>query len=179
MKRFVVGLLGILASSVVFGQGIQLDQGQSYTFEFNSVPLVPTPTSEPVRSHVIAWFEPTTYQYTHVALLEAFADSLADTPLTNSIGFDDYTGRWGVEYAWRIVGPNPDSPYFPDLQGVLRVTMLDGSAQLSGFEVAQYIDGNYYVGYFPIPEPNVSSLFAPILVSLFFVKKKSRSKAAL
>ena len=175
MKRFVASLLAAATCNVVMGQGMQLDQGQSYTFEFTSIPFVPPPSSDPIRSRVIAWFDPGTFQNNEEALFEIFANNLSDTPRTTSITFVEYPDRFGMIYSWSVLGPNAQPPFFPDLQGVLRVTMVSGSAQLSGFEVAQYINGDYYLGYFPIPEPGIPGLFVPALLSLIYFRRVKKN----
>ena len=168
MNKLLVGSLLVLAGAVSFGQGVPLQQGQSYTFEFTSIPnLRPALSVDPVQ--VIAWFEPGTFGAAN-ARLEIFPNNLFDTPLTNSVAMVEYPDRVGLPYWWSTFGPHADPPFFPDLQGVLRVTMLSGSARLSAFEVDQIINGDFYSGYFTVPEPAVASLFAAALV-LFRLRK--------
>ncbi len=104
-------------------------------------------------------------------MLEIFPNSLSDSPLSSTVTIDEFpSGREGVSYWWSWGGPHPEPPFFPDLQGVLRVTMLSGSAQLSGFEVAQVINGEFYSGYTAVPEPAVGTLLRAGLVCLLIFR---------
>ena len=173
MKKLIVGSILIALNAVALGQGVLLEQGQNYVFEFTSIPYL-RPTAAGDHSQVIAWFEPGTFSANENARLEIFSNSLADSPLSNSGAYiEEYpSGRAGLPYWWVAVGPNASPPFFPDLQGILRVTMLDGTARLSGFEVAQIIDGDFYTGYFAVPEPAVGTLFAAALACLVFFRIK-------
>ena len=53
--------------------------------------------------------------------------------------------------------------------------MLSGSAELSGFDVSQLINGGFYSGYFAVPEPASGTLFPEAVGCLVFFRMcKSR-----
>jgi hypothetical protein len=158
--------------STAFAQGVSLDQGQSYTFQFTSLQIV-EPTLGQHASEVIAWFDPGTFGWGDSAMLELFPNTLNDTPVSTTVAIDEFSGRTGLWYPWAN-GLNPPPPFFPDLQGVLRVTMLSGNAQLSGFEVTQVIDGQFYYGYFAIPEPTTGALTIATLACAFLKRPRTR-----
>jgi hypothetical protein len=171
MKKLIISSLLAATSVVALGQGVLLEQGQSYVFEFTSIPdLRPAVSADP--SQVIAWFEPSTFGRTTSALLEVFPNSLSDNPLSTTNPMVEYPDRVGLAIWWPTSVHGAQPPFFPDLQGVLRVTMLTGTAQLGGFEVDQVINGEFYSGYFSVPEPAASNLLAPALVWLVFSRMR-------
>ena len=168
MKKLLFCFSCILPGAVALGQGVLLQGGQNYTFEFDTIPHVP----QQAPSQVIAWFTPDS-QVTG-ALLEIFPNSLSDNPVsapTNVFIQEFPSYRIGIAYFWPDLGPNAQPPFFSDLQGVLRVTMHRGTAQLSGFEVSQTISGESYSGYFAVPEPAAATLVTTALGCLFFTGK--------
>jgi hypothetical protein len=178
MKFFLAGLLMVATSAAAFGQGVYLQQGDSYTFEFSSLPDA-GPGSFTTRSGVIAWFVPASVGQGDKVLIELFTDSLNDTPASNggsSVFVDSYDSPGGTSmpFMWGRAGPlgNPP-PYFPDLQGIVRVTMLNGSAQLTGFEVSEVINGEFYSGNIQVPEPGSSCLLALGFLSFVFFRTRT------
>jgi hypothetical protein len=168
IKILLFTLIVGAATSTAFAQSVPLNQGQSYTFQFTSLPIADPPSGHG-ESEVIAWFDPGTFNFGESALLEIFANTLSDNPVSTTVAIVDVNGRTGLWYTWSGPG-NPSPPFFPDLQGVLRVTMLNGNAQLSGFQVSQVIDGQFYSGYFPIPEPTTAA-FAVAALACAFLKR--------
>ncbi len=156
--RNLVACFSLLAScTIVYGQGVLLGPGQSYTFEFTSLPYVrPAQTDS---GSLAAYFAPGTFSDGESVLLEIFANTLSDAPLTSSYthsGPANPLDSVALAEVWRSTDP----PYFPDLQGNARVTMLNGDAQLDGFNVQQVISGGVYSQYFPVPEPSTFALIA-------------------
>ena len=177
MKKLIVGSVLVAFSAGAMAQGVLLDQGQSYIFEFKSLTdLRPAVAGDPCQ--VIAWFAPGTLDPPggEKAILEIFPDSLLDSPFSSTITIDEFSsGRGALIYGGLCGGPHPEPPLFPDLQGVLRVTMLSGSAQLTGFEVSQVINGEFYSDYTTVPEPAASTLLAAGLVCLLLFRIKTRT----
>jgi len=95
MKKLIVGSILVAFSAGALAQGLLLEQGQSYVFEFNSITdLRPAAASDP--SQVIAWFEAGSLDpgVGDKVMLEIFANSLSDTPLTSTITIDEFpSGR--------------------------------------------------------------------------------------
>jgi len=169
MIKLIVASILVGFSAVTLGQGVIVEPGKGYVLEFTSIPYVRPALSG--QSEVVAWFAPGTLSLDDSPQLEVFANSLSDVPLVTHITIDEFpSGRAGVVMSW-----GDDPPFFRDLQGVLRVTMLSGSAELSGFDVSQLINGGFYSGYFAVPEPASGTLFAETLGSLVFFRMwKSR-----
>lgn len=171
MKLLIGCAILISLNTVALSQGVHLEAGQSYVFEFSSIPdLGPGVSHSPSR--VAGWFAPGTIGLGENALMEIFPDSLSDSPFSISgVFIDEYpSGRTGLVYSWPSIGPQTQPPIFADLQGVVRVTMLSGAADLSGFEVTQVINGEFYSGYFTVPEPAVGTLFSLALACCRFFK---------
>jgi len=169
MKKLVFLLASMASSAVALGQGVLLEGGQNFVFEFDTIPQV----QEHSPSQVIAWFSPSSQVAS--ASLEIFANSLADSPLIVPTGAPQIvefpSSRIGISYSWRDFGLNAEPPFFPDLQGVLRVSLQGGTAQLLGFDVSQNINGVFYYGYFPVPEPSCSALVLTATACLYLRRK--------
>jgi len=164
MKTIVT--TAILIGSTVFalGQGVTLQQGQSYVFEFTSIPYLrpAQPGNDPFGAG--AWFAQGTMRSDESALLEMFPNSLSDVPLSvTGSGTDDPSdSEVGIGHVWM-----PDeAPFFPNLHGVMRVTMLNGSAELIGFSVSQVVNGGFYSSHTAVPEPTAGTMLAVALGSL-------------
>src|SRR5262245_29298446 len=168
MKKMIVSSL-LFGANIVLGQCVLLQQGQSYTFEFTSL-TYQRPAAFGDRGQVIAWFEPGTFGFGASAQLQIFANNLFDRPLTNVVAIDQYPDTVGLPYWWGGGLTNTPAPFFPDFQGVLRVTMLTGQARLGNFEVSQVINGGFYSEVFQVPEPGTFTLFGMALVCLLFFR---------
>jgi hypothetical protein len=135
---------------VASAQGLLLTQGQNYVFEFTSLPYV-RPAAQRDAGSFAAYFAPGTFSDGESVLVEVFADTLSDPPLSSTYthsGPPEPLGSVALAFGWSSSAP----PFFPDLQGVARVTMLSGDAELQGFAVKQVINGGVYSQYFPLPE---------------------------
>ena len=160
MKKILT--IAVLVGSSVFaiGQGLTLQQGQSYVFEFTSLRYLCPAEQGNDTGQASAWFAQGTFNSGESALLEMFPNSLSGIPLSIiGDGYDPSDSAQGIGYLW---GPD-EAPFFPDLHGVLRVTMLSGSAELSGFGVTQVVNGGFYSGHFAVPEPAAGTMLAAAL----------------
>jgi hypothetical protein len=169
MKNFIASLSLFASCARVLGQGVVLGPGQSYTFEFTSLQyLRPAQTDS---GSLAAYFAPGTFSDGESVLLEVFANTLADTPVTSYYthsGPANPIESVAVAVAWR----SSDPPFFSDLQGITRVTMLSGDAELDGFGVQQVINGGVYSQFFAVPEPSTGVLFAAELsCAIWFMRK--------
>jgi len=154
-----------------FAQGEVLKQGQSYIFEFTSLPYMRPATQIDSGSFNVR-FATGTFTDTDSVLLELFPQSLSDTPLSST-----FSGSGGpldaveIGQAWTAFSP----PFWPDLQGIARVTMLTGDAQISILRVQQIVDGGVYSQTFAVPEPSVSILsFYGATIVLLFGRRRTR-----
>jgi hypothetical protein len=135
---------------VASAQGLLLAQGQSFVFEFTSLPFL-RPAAQRDTGSFATYFAPGTFSDGESVLVEVFADTLSDPPRSST-----YTHSGPANplesIALLFVWSSSDPPFFPDLQGVARVTMLSGDAELQAFAAKQVIDGGVYSQYFPLLE---------------------------
>ncbi len=167
MIKPIVASILVGFGTMALAQGVIVEPGKDYVFEFTSIPYL-RPAQFKEGSQIVAWFAPGTLSLNESSQLEVFANNLSDVPTVSYITIDEYpSGRAGVVASWGYNSP----PFFSDFQGVLRVTMLSGSAELSGFDVSSAINGGFYSGYFAVPEPQIGCLCAEALGGLLFLRK--------
>ena len=157
---------------VAAAQGVILTNGQSYLFEFTSLSYL-RPAEMTDSASFTAFFASGTFSDGETVMVDIFPDSPSDTPLSAS-----YTHvcpanpqeGYGIRF---LLSSAP--PFWPDLQGVVRVTMLNGDGELNSFAARQIVGGNVYSQFFPVPEPSSLSLgiCAAALVTLFRAFRKS------
>ena len=83
MNKAFIMLLVLASSRLVFGQGVLLGPGQSYVFEFNSLPyLRPVSPGETGTGNVVTWLDPASYASSGSVRIDCFANTLSDTPIT-------------------------------------------------------------------------------------------------
>ena len=156
--KLVTGLLFHGLTLLAFGQGVGIGPGGSYSFGFSSLNFI-RPATAADGGQVSVNFVNNGLGPGESLLLELFPNALTDTPLAFTFGgaaggpFPDGS-LGGVALFW---SPGAAAEW-PDLQGVVRVTMNSGSVQLSSFAVTQVAGGGYYSQNFPVPEPTVMSL---------------------
>jgi hypothetical protein len=172
MKALFITLAFTASGIMGFSQGTMLGPGQSYVFEFTSLPYS-RPATQSDNGSIAAYFAPGTFSDGESVEFAIYANSLADTPrigtYTHSGPADPLAG-YGFAFSWF----NTDPPYFPDLQGLYRVTMLTGDAELSWFSVKQVVNGGVYSGYFPVPEPSPAALLGLGLVWFTWFRRRAR-----
>ena len=158
--KLIVGLFFHGLTLLAFGQGMGISSGGSFTFEFSSLAFI-RPATAADGGQVSVNFIANGLGPGERLLLELFPNTLTDTPL--AFTFDGVAGGsfpdgslGGVAIFW---SPGTAAEW-PDLQGVMRVTMNSGSIQLSSFAVTQVAGGGYYSQTFPVPEPTTSALLA-------------------
>ena len=149
MKKtsFVVG--GVFALSLNCYCQLHLNAGDTYIYQFSSLPLV---QQFPAEGHFFTASSFVTLN-TETLLpgdqlrLEMFENSPADAPFCSTTLFG--SGSCFANLGWQ------------DLQGAVRLTMLSGSVQVEtiGLEVVTLIPftplaGHYYSTITPVPEPS-------------------------
>jgi hypothetical protein len=163
-----------------FPQGVLLSAGESYEFQFSSLSYLqpiafPNQVSHTGSGDVVVSFTPYSIGDGDSFLLEAFPDSLSDVPVSRVFSFPDNQLPDGV-YIGFIWWPGPE-PFWPDLQGAARITMLTGNAEITSFGVRQIVGGSVYQQSFPVPEPTVPSfvLFGTLALILFHHRCANRT----
>lgn len=165
MKRMllIIALLGT-SSLCGLGQGLTLNAGDVFTFEFNNLQFeshLPVPTDAYTRVLIGK------QNFTGSFLFEAFEDNSAQAPLFS---------------ADVVAGVNPSSdfyfgPAWQDLQGVIQITMESGSMTIPVMlgAVVTPTDDVYSQSVNVIPEPTVMALlFAGAMPLLLMRRRKAR-----
>ena len=156
--KIVAGLFCHGLTLLAFGQGVGIGPGGSFTFEFSSLAFI-RPANAADGGQVSLNFVTNGLGPGESLLLQLFPNTLGDTPL--AFTFDGAAGGpfpdgslGGVAIFW---SPGAAAEW-PDLQGVVRVTMIGGAVQLSNLSVTQVAGGGYYSQTFPVPEPTATAL---------------------
>ena len=143
---FVLGVVQLIACA----QGVLLKEGKSYVFEFTSLPYI-RPAQNDFNSFSVT-FAQGTFSDGETALVELFTNSLTDLPLSST-----FSGSGGpldqvvAVYGWRSGSP----PFWPNLHGLARVTMIIGDAEITDFAVRQIVAGGVYFQTFPVSTPKL------------------------
>jgi len=172
--KLIAGLLFHGLTLLTFGQGVGIPTGGSYAFEFSTLPFI-RPATPADGGQVSVNFVTDGLGPGESLMLELFPNALTDTPL--AFTFDGAAGGpfpdgslGGVAIFW---SPGA-AAVWPDLQGVVRVTMGSGSIQISSFSVTQVASGNYYSQTFPVPEPTAMA-FVLVGAGLLMATRRRRS----
>jgi hypothetical protein len=172
VMRWLLILTWLAMTPKVVAQGVLLTTGHSLVFEFSSLnylrPIAfPNEATQTGSGQLDVNF--TTYSVGDgdSFLLEAYADSLSDIPKSRVFTFPENQLPEGI-YVGFLWWPGSES-FWPDLQGVARLTVLTGSAEITSFGVRQIVGGSVYQQSFPVPEPSCSVLFVLGGVFLLFL----------
>jgi hypothetical protein len=155
-------LLGFCAS--LPGQAVVLNSGDSFVFQFTTLPLIQITTTYQPAFVDIPYIGGTNDSFR----VEFFENSVAQSPFYSNIN----QGQPGVS-------PNNDSQYifndpmhpWTDLQGVIRFTGLTGSVLLNQLTIQVYDSPNLYRETLPVQEPATSTL---LLFGLAIFRLRSR-----
>lgn len=176
MKTITLLLLFCISQIAALAQGVMLNAGDSYVFQFSSLDYLrpiafPNEVFQTGSGQVEVSFTPYSVGDGDSFLLEAFPHSLSDAPVSRTFSFPE-NQLWDGIYLGFIWWPGPD-PFWPDLQGVARITMLTGNAEITSFGVRQIVDGSVYQQVFPVPEPTVPT-FGLIGAGAFILFRRQR-----
>jgi hypothetical protein len=172
MRSFVCALFLITLQMAASGQGIVLTAGQSYVLTFDSIsysgPYIPPsgtlgdpgPPSNQSDSAFIFFARNELDDGTSELIWEIFPGDLTTTPITEQIVGASYAvpPEDPVVHGVALRSGPTAAPFFPNLQGAFRVTMLNGTAEVSGFSVSQIVGDSFYSQSFPAPEPSPATL---------------------
>jgi hypothetical protein len=166
----VVGCLNVGPALYAQGSILTLHQGETFSFGFSALPHLDTQDN---------WGNACTLRFvsgsltsSETLLVEMFPNNLSDTASSWSVSGIGSGENFGATYVW------PRSqPFWSDLQGLLRFTMLQGSASIERVIVTQVVNNEVYQGSFSIPEPSSWSLLLASVCLL--LKKGARSNHSL
>ncbi len=155
-----------------FSQGVLLNAGDSYVFEFSSLDYYGPP--QPTQGGMFfANFAANSFMGGESLRIDLFPDLLFDTPSSYTFVMPtDPTETYRATILWSSFDP----PFWPDLRGMAQITMLTGVAQLDGIGVHQIVNGGLYSQFFPVPEPSVSVLGLVGIGGLVFLRRRYRVK---
>ena len=174
IKYFTI-LVSLLLPPSTLAQGtLTLNAGESYTFEFTSLPLVgpASPDAPFLRYGSMSGFFSTGPTGSSM-LWEMFENSTSESPIASQV----------VSPPTATL-PNPPPMYafagWADLQGVIRVSMLSGSTTMNTLRatvVRREEESLFeYSTLIPIPEPNLLSIVCVgvglISLTRFFANSK-------
>lgn len=154
MKQLLIISLWLSILFRGFGQGVLLNTGDSYAYQFSSLPFGGFSTSGNPRAYFSLPIFPSDLGPSGTLRFEMFEDTPNGIPifsrtLTMSSSIWDTDGT--VPNAWA------------DIQGSIRLTMLSGSIAINVFSLQAMIPAgtsgfNVYGGrVYPIPEPSALS----------------------
>jgi len=158
--KCLILLVSLLMQIGVCAQGtLKLNAGESFTYEFSSVQLVGLTFPDPpflTYGSLGCFFSPASVPGSTM-LWEMFATSVSDSPIASQV----------VGVPVFPQPPNPPPIYanagWQDLQGIVRLSTLTGSATLSQvrISVVRSEAGNLfrYSSLVPIPEPKPFVIF--------------------
>jgi hypothetical protein len=133
--------------TITTSQGVLLNAGDSFIFEFTSLDYI-GPSGPGDSSLFFARFTAGTFGGDDSVLIELFPDSLAEVPLVFTFFGEEAPRRTNLIYRATVFGPS--APFWEDLQGIVRVTMLTGEAEFDGIGIHQLVDSGVYRHFFPI-----------------------------
>jgi len=148
-------------------QGVILNTGDSYTYEFSSLPLQGTTTYVFLGGHTAFGLDAASLTPGYAMRFEAFENSDGETPLFSAIRTVDH----------QFVGADL-AGHWLDHQGVVRFTMLSGTAKLVWLDFDVFMplptSGSevYHLDFVPVPEPSVLA-FCAIAAVLFILGQRA------
>jgi hypothetical protein len=165
MKAIFLSLT-LLCPSALWAQSfLHLTAGQSYSYEFSTVPFTQSGALVlPSGGGIFYLADPTLNPGSQVRV-EMFEGRLGEVPLASSM-----VSSWNIYEGVHVGAPNA----WQDLEGSMRLTVLTGAVDLSGLEVRVFggpgplLDFNAY-GYnqiIPVPEPSTWSLLGVGLAAI-------------
>jgi hypothetical protein len=159
---FVVVCLNVGPMLYALGSILTLHQGEKFSFEFNALPYL-DPQANWGNACTIR-FVSGSLTSSETMLVELFPNSLSETATSWSISGIGSGENFAATYVW------PGSqPFWADLQGMLRFTMIGGSASIERVIVTQVVNNEVYQGVLSVPEPSSCGLF---LAGLFLILRR-------
>ncbi len=166
---FCVSFLSLIYTNKGFC-GLVLTDGESYTFEFTSLPY----GSEYMEEYFIyalirvSSTTPDTPQF----MFSVYEDSLGQSPIKSSLSSVD------PEFGVQSIGyfDRPESSPWQDLQGVFCIDVIEGTIEIESITAAAIINDVLYQQVFPVPiSSSCSILLSGILVIVLIRCKRNKS----
>jgi len=166
-------LCGTIALSLTCTGQLQLNTGETYTYQFDTLPLTFQfpPEGHFFNGRVSVSLNPATIETGDSLRLDMFENNLGEAPICSTTLSGN--GVCTANLAWQ------------DLQGVFRLTMLSGSVEVSRISLQVVTSttfqpgaGEYDLAFTPVPEPSPTALLSvPALIgalwTALFRKRKS------
>ncbi|MFA6271435.1 MAG: PEP-CTERM sorting domain-containing protein [Candidatus Paceibacterota bacterium] len=164
-------LITVLSVLIFINRGesqIILNQGESYDFTFSAM-NTNTGISFAWPIDVIVSYENDLLETGESIRFELFENNLSDTPWLST----DITPSGPLNQVTSIVYSTDESRWV-DLTGAVRITMLAGSAEISGLSIGRNFATDKYYVTASIPEPSTYSLL--LLGSIFWILINQKRK---
>lgn len=169
--KFIAALTLFVAQIAVHGQGVLLNTGDSYIFDFAALTYVRPAGIFDGGSTLTVRFQNNLLDPGELIRFQCFQSFSPESPFggfTLPPAVISETLRSFSVRQWGSFWPYPDSP------GFLKVTMLSGSVEFQGFSIEQVVGGGFYSDTFVVPEPGVGIMLA-VGLGLFCVFRKCGS----
>jgi len=174
----LLALLLFLAGKASFAQGgLTLNAGDSYVYQFSNLPLQSISLNPGKPDNLSVNFQLGSFTTNGSLLAEMFEDSTSEVPVASqTLTYDPSLSIPAPLFAI-LLSPNA----WQDLQGVVRFSMLSGSATITQFRVKTVLtDPAGYAIHWeiiqPVPEPSLFSLVG--VGSVIFCLKIGKCHAA-
>ena len=158
MKRTISSCVALLAASLPSLGQLVLNAGDTYSYEFGTLPFNRRIVGEPAANYGYFYFTfgAATFTTGDMIRLQFFENSLTESPIRTM----DFTPSDGPTFGI-YVGQG-----WQDIQGAFRITQLSGSETIDSINV-QVVKSNgdstfnfYQQIFTPVPEPSAITLFA-------------------
>ncbi len=168
---FLSSILAAVLVSLVFASqglcGLVLNEGDSYSFEFTSLPY----DSEYMEEYFligIVYLKPA-FSVNPSYRFSIYENSLNEIPIRSEIDIlDPLSGGFGyLEHS--------NSASWQDLQGVFSIEVLTGSIELESFVASTIIGTGMYSQTFNVPIPNSFIFISSGLILIICVCQTGRS----
>ena len=174
-RALLLAVLTMAACPDVYSQGITLSAGETYTYQFSTLPLLGpwNPVEPPPAPFGRLGGAFASFPRGGSIVCEMFEDSSSGVPIATQ------TWVW-PEGSGMPPPPGPalvSSGAWGDLQGTVRFTMVSGSVTIPYFLVdAVRSDSGVFNEYFSrvVPEPGVLSLFCAFVTVMLFSRASVR-----
>jgi len=157
MVTILFGVMGFYNFAIA---AIPVTSGGSYTLEFSSLPFIEVAPGYQDQISIGFNFLGDVFDPGETMRIEFFEDTINSSPFSDGNYPTFPSDITSPMNSYGIGVLNPYSPYWKDLQGITKMTMLSGLVNLDSITVTIYSDNAKYSSNFTVvPEPISSILF--------------------